>query len=279
MRSAILEHITIGYDADRPVLQHISFSVQQGVFLSLLGPNGSGKNPLLRLIDLVFLPQRSDISLFEQNIKNLKRSEIAKRVGFVPRANAALFPFTAFEVILLGAFPHLRGIGFEGNRGKEIALEMMEFTDITVQINPPITSISGGEWQRAFISRALAQQPGLLLLDEPNAQLDLSHQIDIFTILRRYSKQRRGNVASVSHHLNLVATFSDRVALLSNGKVFALSTPPETLIESNIFNAFRTKVLVDANPVTHAPRITPLPTDHSSRHRTLSSEVVTHSRG
>jgi len=177
MRFASLEHTTIGYDADRPVLQHISFSVPQGEFLSLLGPYGSGKAALLRLVDRIFPPQRGDINLFEQNIKKLKRSQIAERVSFVSQANAALSPITAFEVILMGRSPHL--------------------------------------------------------LEEPNAHLELSHKIDMYTILRRYSKQHRVSVV---------------------------------------------KVLVDANPVTHAPGITPLPTDHSSSRRALSSEVATHTR-
>ncbi len=263
MLSASLEHIAFGYEAERPVLQHISFSLPQGEFLSVLGPNGSGKTTLLRLVDRIFLPQRGDISLFDRNIKSLKRSEIAKRVAFVPQENTILFPFTVFEVVLMGRAPHLRGIGFEGKHDRDIAVEMMELTDIANLADRPITSVSGGERQRAIIARALAQQPELLLLDEPNAHLDISHQIDTFAIIRSYSRDHQVSVISVSHDLNLAATFSDRVALLSDGKLFALGTPSEVLTESNIFHVFRAKVLVDANPVTQAPRITLLPTNET----------------
>ncbi len=241
------------------VLNDVSFDVERGEFLSLIGPNGSGKTTLLRLLDKMLLPTVGDIFLSDKNLRSVRQSELAKRIGFVPQDGNIIFPFTVLEIVLMGRSPYLKALGFENRRDRDIAYHMMELTDIVRFADKPITAISGGERQRAFIARALAQEPEIILLDEPNAHLDISHQVDIFDIIKALNKEKRITVVSVSHDLNLVSTYSDRVVLLANGMVYAMGKPEEVLTEPNIKAVYHTNVIVDVNPITSSPRVTLLP--------------------
>jgi iron complex transport system ATP-binding protein len=131
----------------------------------------------------------------------------------------------------------------------------MALTDITHLADHAITDLSGGERQRVLIARALAQEPGIILLDEPNAHLDIAHQIEVFTLLQRLNRDSHLTVVSVSHDLNLAAIFSERIAMMANGTLVAVGTPSEVLTESRINAVFKTSVLVDRHPLRNAPRI------------------------
>jgi iron complex transport system ATP-binding protein len=274
-----VDHIAFSYP-DLPVLRDVSFDVPSGDFLSLLGPNGSGKSTLLRLLDRILLPQEGTISLQDRPLNAFHRREIARTVAYVPQEGLWVFPFTVLEVVLMGRSPYIGRFGFEQSRDIELAETVMKRVDIDHLAMKPLTALSGGERQRVLIARALCQQPRILLLDEPNAHLDIAHQIDIFKILR--SENEKGlTIISVSHDLNLAATFSRRVMLLaanhpehrsgarfpagagegSSGKepaastIVALGTPEEVLTETNIQSVFNTRVLVDRHPQTPSIRI------------------------
>lgn len=209
-----IEHVSFSY-AELPVLHDISFDVPAGDFLSLLGPNGSGKTTLLRLLDRILLPQRGTIALKGRTLQQYSRKEIARLVAYVPQDTLWVFPFTVLEVVLMGRSPYVGRSGFESQLDLDVALEMMRLTDIEHIAEKPITALSGGERQRVLIARALSQQPQILLLDEPNAHLDISHQLEIFQILREQNAQHNLTIVSVSHDLNLAAAFSKRVMLLA----------------------------------------------------------------
>jgi len=261
-----VDSVSFGYEPGVPVLRGVSFTVQRGEFLSIVGPNGSGKTTLLRLLDRIFIPQSGTIRLGEQDLHRMSRTEIARRVAFVPQDGAMQFPFTVYEIVLMGRSPHSRGAAFENARDRQIALDMMRLTDIAHLASHPITALSGGERQRALIARALAQQPEIILLDEPNAHLDIAHQLDAFRIIRRLNRESGLTVISVSHDLNLAASFSDRIAVVSSGTMVACGRPEEVLTESRIRDVFHADVSVDVNPHTRALRITLLhaaPTESS----------------
>ncbi len=256
MHALTVDNISFGYDRTVSVLRDVSFSVHRGEFLSFLGPNGSGKTTLLRLLDRIFLPLRGQILLDDRNLGKFSRSAIARQIAFVPQDGGVQFPFTVFEIVLMGRSPHTRGMAFENAHDREIARAMMQLTDIEHLAHQPITKLSGGERQRAFIARALAQQPEILLLDEPNAHLDISHQIEVFRLIRRLNTESGLTVVSVSHDLNLAATYSDRVGMLLCGSLVAMGTPHDVLTEGRIREVFRAEVLVDRHPATSTPRIT-----------------------
>ncbi|MGD0338763.1 MAG: ABC transporter ATP-binding protein [Bacteroidota bacterium] len=257
-----IENVSFWYTV-RPVLQHISFEVQTGEFLSLIGPNGSGKTTLLRLLARLHSPSSGRILLDDLKLSGYSHADIARHIAYVPQDHPTVFPFTVMEVVLMGRSPHLRGIGFERPADIAIAREMMELTDIGDLADHPITALSGGERQRAYLARALAQQASILLLDEPNAHLDIAHQLSIFTIIKHLKTRQALTVISVSHDLNLAAVYSDRIIMLHEGEIAALGTPIEVLTSPLISRVFGTPVLVDRHPWNNIPRITITPVELS----------------
>jgi len=259
MHAISVNDISFSYDLRVPTLRDVSLSLTRGEFLSLVGPNGSGKTTLLRLLDRIYVPHRGTITLFDRPLAKYARAEIARRIAFVPQENGIIFPFTVLEIVLMGRSPHSRGTVFENPTDRAIAEEMMTLMDVAHLSSQPVTSLSGGERQRVFIARALAQQPEILLLDEPNAHLDIAHQVDVFNILRKLHKDRGLTVISVSHDLNLAASYSDRIAMLVCGSLVAVGTPGEVMTEDRIKEVFGTSVLVDQHPGGGTPRITLIP--------------------
>jgi iron complex transport system ATP-binding protein len=256
MHALTVDNVSFSYDRTAPILRNVSFTVQKGEFLSLAGPNGAGKSTMLRILDRILLPQQGRILLEGRSLHKFSRSELARRIALVPQDSGLHFPFTVFEVVLMGRAPHTRGAVFENARDNEIAMAMMRVTDVERLAHQPITKLSGGERQRAFIARALAQEPEILLLDEPNAHLDISHQVEVFRLIKRLNTDSGLTVISVSHDLNLAATYSDRIGMILRGALAALGSPEEVLTEERIREVFRADVLVDRHPATRAPRIT-----------------------
>ncbi|GJQ21781.1 MAG: ABC transporter ATP-binding protein [Bacteroidia bacterium] len=255
----LIENISFSYPSN-PVLKNVSFQAGDGEILSILGPNGSGKSTLLRLVARILLPQTGTILLDDRPLNSFRRKELARLIGYVPQDVPWLFPFTVMEVVLMGRSPHVGRSGFESDRDIAVAREMMERTDIVHLAHKAITEISGGERQRVLIARALTQEPLLLLLDEPNAHLDLRHQAEILRILRTLKDQRGLNILSVSHDLNLAASFSNRILLLGKdgdggSAVLALGSPREVLTPRLIQRVFGIEVEVQAQPSTDTPRV------------------------
>jgi iron complex transport system ATP-binding protein len=261
-----VENLSFRYP-DVPVLHGITFGVNAGDFLSLLGPNGSGKSTLLRLLDRILLPQSGTITLNGRPLNAFSRRDLARTIAYVPQDTVWVFPYTVFEVVLMGRSPYIGRAGFENAHDLEIAREAMRLTDIAHLAEKPITAISGGERQRVLIARALSQQPQILLLDEPNAHLDISHQIEVFQILREQNEKLNLTIVSVSHDLNLAAAFSRQTMLLSHtghqgASVFAFGNPKDVLTRPIIEQVYKTNVLVDEIPGSSALRISLLPQQH-----------------
>jgi iron complex transport system ATP-binding protein len=255
MHAITVDNISFGYEPAVPVVRDVSLTVRPGEFLSLVGPNGSGKTTLLRLLDRIFIPNRGTILLGDQPFAKFSRRAIARRIAFVPQDNSIQFPFTVAEIVLMGRSPHTGGMAFENAHDRDVAAEMMRLTDIAGFADQPITNLSGGERQRVFIARALAQQPEIILLDEPNAHLDIAHQVEMFRIIKRLNTESGLTVLSVSHDLNLAAAYSDRIAMMVGGRLAALGPPAEVLTGDLIREVFRTPVIVDTHPVHGAPRV------------------------
>lgn len=259
-----VSNISFGYPK-WPVLRNVSFQTSEGEFLSVLGPNGSGKSTLLRLLARILLPEQGSIMLGNQSLSGFERNQLARMIGYVPQETNWFFPFTVMEVVLMGRTPYAGRWGFENNEDILRAQHAMEQTDIGNLAGKPITAISGGERQRVLIARALAQRPRILLLDEPNAHLDLSHQIDVFRILRKQQREHAMTVISVSHDLNLAAAYSTSVLLLGNDStktantVVASGSPGDVLTPERIRNVFHAEVLVDRSSPQGPVRISPTP--------------------
>ena len=255
MHAITVDNISFGYDPASPVVRDVSFTVRSGEFLSIVGPNGSGKTTLLRLLDRIYIPRSGSILLGDKPLAKFSRAAIARRIAFVPQDNSIQFPFTVAEIVLMGRAPHSGGMAFENAHDRDVAHEVMRLTDVAGFADQPVTNLSGGERQRVFIARALAQQPEIILLDEPNAHLDIAHQVDMFRIIKRLNTESGLTVLSVSHDLNLAAAYSDRIAMIVGGALAALGTPAEVLTGERVHEVFRTPVIVDTHPVHGTPRV------------------------
>jgi len=169
-----------------------------------------------------------------------------------------LYPFTAMEVALMGRNPHLRPLEFEGPRDVEMARESLARTGCAHLASRNVNELSGGERQRVLIARALAQEPQVLLLDEPTVYLDLRHQLDFVDLLLRFHREEDLTVVWVCHDLNLASLACQRLLLLKDGRIHALGSPAEVLTEQTIRDIYGRRVMVDRNPHSGTPRITPI---------------------
>lgn len=248
--------------AARWILDNISFHVQEGEVLGVVGPNGSGKTSLLKVLARLMTPQQGHITLFGQDLSAKAQREVACLVGVVPQDTQMLFPFTVAESVLMGRFPHrardrwIGGFGWESREDMAIAEQAMMTMNIVHLAHRSVTDLSGGERQRTVIARALAQTPKVLLLDEPTAFLDLQHQVEICSVLRRLRDEGGLTVVLVSHDLNLVSQYCDRILLLDHGQIVRLGGPGEVIEPEVLESVYRCRVLVDRHPSSGLPRIT-----------------------
>jgi iron complex transport system ATP-binding protein len=244
------------------VLQDVNVSVQSGEMLGIVGPNGSGKTSLLKLLAKILPVQQGLVALFGQSVSELTQEAVARRVAFVPQDTQQAFPFTVAETVLMGRFPHHHrtvwdwGFGWDSREDRALAQQAMVTMDVWHLAERSVTGLSGGERQRVVIARALAQDPRVLLLDEPTAFLDLQHQIEICAVLNRLKNEQGLTVLVVSHDLNLASQYCDRLMLLDRGQIFRLGTPDD-VIQSEVLEAvYRCQVLVDRHPRSGLPRVT-----------------------
>lgn len=238
------------------ILKGVSFSAQGGQVLGIIGPNGSGKTTLLRCIRMAQTPQTGAVSLDGENISDWKRSSIAKYIGVVPQSAGISFPFTVLDVVLMGRIPHLGRFQKEGDEDFAIAREAMRMTSVDHLYARMISNLSGGEAQRVIIARALAQQPKILLLDEPTSSLDINHQFEIMKLIQALAKKSNMVVIIISHDLNLSLRYCDRLLLLDDGKVHASGRPEDVLTNENIKKVYGVEAEISFNPSISSHQVT-----------------------
>lgn len=225
-------------------LKDINLTVNHGEFVTILGPNGSGKSTLLNLILGDIKSSKGEILFEDKLYSDYSRKEIAKKVSFVPQRYFSVYPFSIYEIVAMGRTPYLNMLGFENDEDIQKINNALELVGITHLKNFSINSVSGGEAQRAFIARALVQEPELILLDEPNAHLDLEHQISIFDLLKLLNSEKKLTILTVSHDLNLSGCYSNRMILMKDGKIFLDAEKTAALTEENISAVFNVNAKV-----------------------------------
>jgi iron complex transport system ATP-binding protein len=222
-----------------------SFDVAEGEILGLVGPNSSGKTTLLRLLSRVHAPERGEIRFRGMPLGSVGRLALARDVAVVPQEEPLAFSLSVEELVLMGRFPRGAGRLFEGPEDLARAREAMTLSGVLELGDHPVETLAGGERQRALLARALAQEPRVLLLDEPTSHLDLLHQRHLVGLLRRLNRERGMTVVFVSHDLNLAGELADRLLLLSGGHVVRLGTPHEVLDEAVLEEAYGCPVWVE----------------------------------
>lgn len=223
-----IENITFGYPGRESTLAGITLAAREGEVLGLLGPNGSGKTTLLRLMCGSLSPQSGQVLLDGRPISALRPRALARTLALVPQSATRPEGFTALDVVLMGRHAHIPRFGRESTADVETAKQAMRRTGVEALAERGVEALSGGEWQRVLIARALAQEAAFLLLDEPVSNLDIRYQLEILRLLHALSREGRA-VVLVMHDINLAARFCDRLAVLCGGALRAEGAPGDVL--------------------------------------------------
>jgi len=238
------------------VVNGVDLELRAGEVLGLVGPNGAGKSTLLRAATRLVPLETGRVLVEGHDLASVSRRALAQRLAVVQQIPEAPAAMRVGDLVLLGRSPHLRLLGRETERDFEIARESMERAGCLELADRTLGTLSGGQRRRAFVARALAQEAGILLLDEPTANLDPQAQAEICSLLRSLAE---GGIAVlvVLHELTLAAAYCDRLALMDGGRVVALGTPREVLTAANVARVYGERVAVIPHPDTGAPIIVP----------------------
>ena len=257
--------LTITYD-HRIAVANVSLALNAGEITAILGPNGAGKSTLLRTLNGQIRQTSGEILLDGEPLVKLNRRSISRRIAVVAQEAELRFPVTVLEFVLGGRFAWATnaGWGWETGRDVQVAESVLRETELTELSGRLMNELSGGERQRALMARALATEAPILLLDEPTANLDLSHQATLLTLVRNRCDQQQASALVITHDINLAAQFADNILLMKDGKTLYSGTPEEVLKAQIMRDVFEVTVLVDAHPVTGGPRVTPVH-DHYRR--------------
>jgi iron complex transport system ATP-binding protein len=235
----MLEARRISFDYRRPILRDISFSLRPGTVTGIIGPNGSGKTTILRLLDGIVPPLSGEVILWgDRPLSGMKRKEIARHIAMVPQNGGLYHHQTVFQFAIQGRSPHLSLLGFESLEDEQIALEALEMTQLTRYRGSRVSEISGGEKQRLLLARALAQQTELLLLDEFTANLDINYQVELMRLVRRITREKNLATLVVSHEINLLGSFSDHIILMAQGMIHRQGSVPQALTPEHLKQIF-----------------------------------------
>jgi iron complex transport system ATP-binding protein len=236
--------IRFAYNGSGEVLKGIDIDVGEGDFLGILGPNGSGKTTLLRIISGALRPDRGSVLLEGKDLRSIGRRDIARSIAVVHQENDLGFDYTVEEVVSMGRYPHLGRFQFSDPGGEKALEDAMELTQTGSLRKKTITSLSGGERQRVMIARALAQEPRILLLDEPTKNLDVRHSLDLLSLIRKWNIESSLTVVMVLHDLDLAARYCSSLLLIKDGKAAGRGSVDKVMTPRRIEKVFDVRARV-----------------------------------
>ncbi|MFA5096089.1 MAG: ABC transporter ATP-binding protein [Candidatus Omnitrophota bacterium] len=253
-----IDNLNGGYYG-QDIIRGVSLDIERGDFMGIIGPNGSGKTTLLRLCSRILAIRAGGIYFDKADIARMGLKEFCRKVAFVAQDISGSFSLSVAELVLMGRIPHLKRLQFETKKDLAIAEEALALTGSAGLKDKMINELSAGERQRVIIARALAQEPVLLLLDEPTSHLDIGHQIQIMDLLKKLNHRNNLTIVMVLHDLNLASAYCNRICLLDGGKISREGAPEEVLTYQNIEAVYKTIVVVNVNPVTKKPNVILVP--------------------
>ncbi|WP_188397679.1 ABC transporter ATP-binding protein [Sporomusa sp. GT1] len=236
-----VHNVCFSYNS-HPILQDVSLTVQQGQVVSIVGPNGAGKSTLLKCMVRLLKPQAGIVHLDGEDIARKNSRKLAKALGYVPQNTNDVFSSTVLETVLMGRKPHV--IWEVGDEDFRVVTQVMNFLGIAHLAERPLNQLSGGQKQKVFVARALAQQPAIFLFDEPTSNLDVRHQLEVFATIKQLAETEQRTVIVVVHDLNLAARFSDTLVMLKQGSIYAAGKPEQVLTEDNMREVYNISAAV-----------------------------------
>lgn len=237
-----VEHVSFSYDKRKAILDDVSFSIGRGEVFGVLGPNGTGKTTIIKCINRILKPDAGEIRFDGRSIRTMRQRDIAKIMAYVPQYMSSFFNLTVVEAVMMGRLPYAgRRYSAEDER---IAFEVIEKMNLEPFAFRSIREMSGGERQRVFIARAMAQQPQVIILDEPTSSLDVHNQLFILNTIAQLSRREGITIIMTIHDLNLASLFCDTVLMLRDGHVFAMGPAQEVLTEENIHVMYRVRTRI-----------------------------------
>ena len=234
----------------------VSMEVRAGELTALVGPNGSGKTTLLRLMLGTLRPREGDVLLEARPAHAWSRRAFARTVGVVTQREEPAFPMRVREAVMHGRYARLRPLRSAGRADHAAVDRALERCDVAGLADRWVATLSGGEWQRVRVARALAQEPKVLVLDEPTANLDVRHEMDVFELTLRLVREQGLGAVVVTHHVNLAARFADALGIMHAGRVRAIGTPRDVLTAAMVEDVFEWPMHID--DWRGAPQVTPL---------------------
>jgi len=239
MELTFLETVSLRYSYERKiVLDGIDIRIREGETIGILGPNGCGKTTLLKNLNKNLIPLDGSVLLDGDDLKDMPKKDIAKKIGVVPQTNEIRFAFTVRDIVAMGRIPFQSMMAGESDEDAGIIDDAIRKTGLEHLSGRHINTMSGGERQRVIIARAIAQTPGIILMDEPTLHLDISMQFDALDLIQGFSKEKGLAVVIVSHDLPMAARYCDRIVLIRDRKVHASGTPDEVLTPENMKDVF-----------------------------------------
>lgn len=250
----MVNDITFSY-ASTPILEGIQMELADSEVLGVVGPNGAGKSTLIRCINIILKPDQGSILLEGEEIIHMDPIEIAKKLGYVPQTTTHTFPATVFDTVLMGRRPHIGWRSGEKDvKMVDEVLKLMEIEDLAMR---DFNQLSGGQRQKVLIARALAQEAGTLLLDEPTSNLDIQHQLEVMEIIRYLVAKKGISAIMAVHDLNLALRYTDRVLIMKGGRIFDAGVPSEVLTPENIMSVYNVEAEV-INSNGRIPYVVPI---------------------
>ena len=254
----IVNDVNFSYSSKKN-LEDISFTASKGRLLGIIGQNGCGKTTLLKCIDRMLKPSQGsilieepDVSIFNKNrtdtdmsqvnIADLKRKELGRAIGVVSQSSYVSFPFTGYDAVMMGRYSRISG---NAKKDREAVLSAMKRAGAIEFAERSVNELSGGELRRVMIARALAQEPSVLLLDEPTLHLDVNHQFDLMNLVTILKKDFNMIVIMVTHDLMFASRFCDDILLMEKGKIVAAGKTEEVLTRENINSIFGIDAIVE----------------------------------
>ncbi|MGM0452172.1 MAG: ABC transporter ATP-binding protein [Thermodesulfobacteriota bacterium] len=251
--------------ASQPVINKVSIEIAESEVAAICGPNGVGKSTLIKCINRI-LKADGSIRIGDQEVSDMKMVQIARHIGYVPQDIASVFSVTVFEMVLMGRRPH---IGWKSSKTDEAfvigILKLLEIEDIALR---DFNELSGGQKQKVILARALAQNPDILLMDEPTSNLDLRHQLEVMELLKSLATEKKISVVMAVHDLNLASRYADKIIMMKEGRIYSAGDAETVLTPDNISSVYG--VVAEVKHELGKPYVIPL--KHIDREDEKSAE-------